>query len=740
MEPDLIKNDLLLFSAKVCLPGNNSFKTLFYTRIESNEIEQLTIYPEFIESIDNGKKIQIRNRFGVFRTDESFSKFDVVKGLPSFVENSPIQSGKLNGMATSPDGSYFVFFNPTSYGYGQLILFDLKKNSKVIISSGVKQSIENFPAIWSPDSRFFVYESHGVIYYYSIDQYKGNRVLEEGLRAVTQGRIECVTWGLDTSLLFIKDRSLYKIRSSEFFTQALYSGIISIGTMIGTIPFSFDPNFDFYRISPDGKKMLFCKDGRNLFLYILDPDDYGQPSLVSSLPYLFLQGDTRIQEIIWPKSDQITVFTQTLKNGDRIAGAYRIDVSDSTTDTRLSQVFKELDVKDAHTLVPSPDMSMIAIVNENEIIIRDYFNWSKKTNLPAKNILNVLWLDSSRLIIAGRETIELKSLDGKSGRILCLSQVETATWSSSSEDTIVAKIAEKNFERKDGIWKIADTWRGRTTMTSSDNYRIYLDSFSSGSYQNMIMIRSVKGLGTKPLVIPPIKIYQPFPEKEEISDKSIFEHGSRIRRREVAIVFNCYDTVEGLSNVLNTLADYKIITTFFVNGEFIRRAPGATRLISESGHEVGNMFFTTFDPTDARFRVDENFIKNGLAKTEDEYYSATEKELSLLWHTPFYTINTAILEASAAMNYIYIGRDVDPLDWVSVLEGKSIPGSYFSANDLIERIMSLKKPGSIIPVRIGIPQGGRDDYLFMNLDLLINSLMDEGYEIVPISTLIEHAK
>jgi hypothetical protein len=65
---------------------------------------------------------------------------------------------------------------------------------------------------------------------------------------------------------------------------------------------------------------------------------------------------------------------------------------------------------------------------------------------------------------------------------------------------------------------------------------------------------------------------------------------------------------------------------------------------------------------------------------------------------------------------------------------------YLPAGRLIERVVAEKKPGSIVPIRVGIPRGGREDYLFQKLDLLIDALLKKGYRIVPVTTLIEHVQ
>ncbi len=91
------------------------------------------------------------------------------------------------------------------------------------------------------------------------------------------------------------------------------------------------------------------------------------------------------------------------------------------------------------------------------------------------------------------------------------------------------------------------------------------------------------------------------------------------------------------------------------------------------------------------------------------------------------------------MNYTYVGRDLDSYDWVAATESNQARGIYMRAADLVERIVAQKKPGSIIPLQVGAGEGRRDDYLFQKLDILINELVRRGYDIVPVSTLIEHA-
>jgi peptidoglycan/xylan/chitin deacetylase (PgdA/CDA1 family) len=256
----------------------------------------------------------------------------------------------------------------------------------------------------------------------------------------------------------------------------------------------------------------------------------------------------------------------------------------------------------------------------------------------------------------------------------------------------------------------------------------------------MLMVRDARGFGTTPLFPAETAVYEPFPAADQPVDFTNFTHGSRIRRREVSLVFNAVDSAEGLTSILNALSAYRLRATFFVNGEFIRRYPDTVREIAESGHEVGSLFYAYFNMTDSRFTVDSDFVKAGLARNEDDYFGASGRELSLLWHAPYYIVNSEIIAAGASMNYAYVGRDLDSYDWVADSESNRARGISLPAADLVERIIAQKQPGSIIPLQVGVGEGSREDYLFQKLDLLVNELAKRGYAIVPVSTLMEHAR
>lgn len=750
---DLGRDDSLLFSTRTDLPGNGSFDTLFASDLNGGGTAQLTVFPEQIALVEGGSRLQVQNRFGLFRSDRSLAGLAPVAGYPAFARGSSVRQGRLVPCAASPDGAYVLSAQPSSPAYARLVLFDVAKGVESVVASKVGYSIESLPARWSPDSRNFVYSKDNSIYYYSVDQLSGSRVLDEEYRRIGVGRIQCARWAVDGSLFYLKDNALFRILPAEFFTQALYRGVAGMGVLAGKTPFPFDPNFDDFWVSRDGSRIILSKGGRNLFLIYLDPDDFGSDPRVTALPYLFLQGDTVVRDVLWPAGGMVTVFTGSLRDGARTSGAYRLAAPPDPALIGLAPAVQTLDVQGALELVLSPDESKVAVVTGSGLSLRSYVDWSLKSQIKAPGALHALWLSEDRVVVAGSSLIETVIVSTGQRNMVALAQAEKYGRSDDGNfyvqaggvpyrrpamaGDVLAKAAASSAATSG--WIPSASFQAAPPSTSSPAYRVYLDALAAGAYRNNLMVRSVKALGTRPLFPPPAMAYAPFPDRDDPRDGASFDHGSRIRRRELSIVFDAIGSAEGLVGVLSTLKDYGITSTFFVNGEFVRQSPGAARLLAGSGNEIGSMFFTAVDPTDARFKIDAEYVRRGLARAEDEWFATTGKELSLLWHTPYYSVSSDILAAGASMNYSFVGRDIDPLDWVTRADAARLPGAYLDAHRIVEKVVAAAKPGSIIPIRLGITDGGRDDYLFRELALLIDNLVASGYQVVPVSTLIEHA-
>ena len=732
---DLKEPGILLFRAEADSPLFGSYGTLLRADLSEKRMHQLTFFPENLTYLRETGQLQIQNRFGVFRTDKTLSSMAPVASFPSFVRGAEIREGKIINSSGSPDGNYLIYVKPVSPAYGNLILFDVRQELEVVIAERIALSFTVPGALWSADSQFFVYSKEGSLYYFSMVQYREKRVLAEDFRLIGKGRLENVRWSGDGRLYFLSGSLVYQILSAEFFTRSLYSELLRVGRIIGKIPFDFDPNFDRFWVSPDGKKILLDKGGRNIFLYYLSEDDYSSTATETPLPYLFLPRNTRVRDVLWTRNDSITLLTGGIIQGSDSTSLVRLNLSEK----QAPLYFRKTSDAGVRGIVLSNDESRIALFTRTGVTIKKSGTWETEKVFTHPEPITGVWTSHETLIIAGRHYIEEVSLIGGAAKLITLSQPGVYGFTTEREE-IGVRTASGNYLFDGQGWKKTENLSFRLPNLASSKFRVYLERTSSYSYKNMVMVRQVEGLGTNSLFPYPHKRYEPFPPKEEPYDLLHFAHGSRIRARDVSLVFNAIDSVEGLTYILSTLAEYGLRCTFFINGEFMRRNPEAVKEIAESGHEVGSLFYVYFDMTDARFRVNKDFVKKGLARNEDDYFAITGRELSLIWHAPYYVINTDILEASGEMNYVYIGRDVDPLDWVTLSDRLGSTGLYFKSADMVERILNLKKPGSIIPIRVGQPQGTREDYLFLNLDILINSLIESGYNIIPVTELLEKAR
>ena len=747
---DLNASGELLFSAETRVPGLGSHTTLLLADIPGARMQQLSVFPERLVRL--GDRVQVQNRFGVFRTDpEEAAGFAPVRAFPAFVTGNDIATGKTVAVGASPDGRYLTYLVATSPGYGELLLHDIEEDARTVVSRRVEMSLDQAPLRWSGDSRFFVYSKGNELYYFSLDQFRSGRSLSEQLRRIGPGTVESVYWGSDSALYYARGSLVYRVLGTEFFTRSLYQDLLGIGSLVGKLPAPFDPNFDRFWVSPDGEKLLLSKDGRNIQVLFMQTDDYASTGETLSLPYLYLPRNTRVRTVLWSPSDRVTLLTGSILHGEQQTRVYRIDLTDEEARSR----FVATDDAEVLGIALAPDATRALVWTETGVSVRSYNSWEESAAIPHPGLIHAEWENSEGLVLAGHHTIErvtLHSGGDHERELLALSSVAGYGYAPET-GAVRAENAAGAFELGENGWaRLADADRApedalpvADASVAGENYRVYLENLSRGSYANMVMVRNIESFGTSPLFPRPRQQFEAFPSRDEPVDLTNFSHGSRIRRREVSLVFNAIDSVAGLTEILNTLAEYELQATFFLNGDFIRRHPGAVREIAASGHEVGSLFYTYFDMAGGRFQITSDFIKQGLARNEDEYFEVTGEELSLLWHAPYYFTSPTIIAASREMNYAYIGRDVDSRDWVPRRDETGFSRLYTPTSDIIENVIEDKQPGSIIAMTVGKPgdgrpDGGRDDYLFQRLDVLINELIERGYGIVPVSTLMDNAR
>jgi peptidoglycan/xylan/chitin deacetylase (PgdA/CDA1 family) len=271
-------------------------------------------------------------------------------------------------------------------------------------------------------------------------------------------------------------------------------------------------------------------------------------------------------------------------------------------------------------------------------------------------------------------------------------------------------------------WTIVNNAQLRVISLSSERFRVFLEPQNHSGFQNNLMVRNLQSFVTSPLITPSVN---------EVTRNAV--SGQRL---QIALCFDLYDDATGLVQVLSVLRRFNIRATFFLNGEFIRRNPQAALAIADAGHETASMFYAPIDLSDARYRITPAFITQGLARNEDEFFRATGRELSAIWHPPFYRSSALINAAAAAAGYFTIERTIDPGDWLSREDSLRLNMRLVPPSEMIEQIKQRIHTGGVIPIRLGLLPGGRNEYLFEYIEVLIDALIRSGYEIVPVSSVI----
>lgn len=758
---DLSSDNRLLFQGEVSAPHYGEYRALFGAVLTSSVgdsgIRHLSFFPERLEYLSEADELQIQNRFGVFRSRFDEPQFRPVERFPSFLSDTgALSPGKQAPISASPDGRFLLYYAEERDAYADLHLYDMVNENVTEIALGIDRRLDAAPVAWSPRSDFFVYEKHGELYYFAIEQHLTDQLPDEQLRHLGPGSMRNMSWSPDGRLYYIRGAIIYELYDVEFFLRGLYSPALDPGRVAGRLPSSFDASFDRFWVSPNATSLLFEQDGRNLTLVRLGMDEHmDQPA---TLPYLLLPRGADITRVLWGENEIATILVRMANSNDTVV--YRLNLRTSIS----GATFRRMPDAGVRDISPSPSGRRVALLYRDRVQVKDYERWSDLNEFDHREPLHVRFRTENELIIGGRYLLETRLLENDGRRFLGFAQIEQygfapsdarqasgARQASDNQSDPVETVrlssgdAVRGYDFTNNSLHEAPGMDAREAQVSSAEFRVYLQSQAGGPHQNTVMVRDIAAFGTSRLVPAPERRYVEFPSEDDRVDFDHFRHGSRLRAREISLVFNATDSARGLPSILRTLQTYDIRATFFVNGEFIRRYPDAVREIAEAGHEVGSMFHYHIDFSDARFGIDRDFIRRGLASNEDEYFAATGGELSLIWHAPYYLVNREIVEAGKALNYTYVGRDVDSLDWVPKRSPAGISRLYQPSAELLNRVVESVLPGSIVALSVGkpgdgMPDGGRDDYLFDRLDVLLNSLMYRGYRVVPVSTLMERAR
>jgi len=711
---NLSSDDRLLFRAEF-----EGQKALHLARINDLFIQQLTAFPERLQLVDGGRTILALSKFGAVRIPVEGGLPSALPWLPSFASGNIPLKGRTEEFAASSDGRWVIFIEPTSPAYGDLFLVDITSGVKWKISERIELPSQDFPARWSPDSRLFVYSKNNSIYYFPIIS-DLTVIADERFRQIGPGGITAVLWGGQGEFFYFVGNILYRVINPELFTRTIYGDFLSIGDVVASIPFDFEPGFDRYWIAPDSKSILINKRGKSIFLFQLGENQYSN----SVLPHIMIPQGAGSVNVLWAETGQLTIVSSL----QRETIAWRFETGGNSITTLSSA-----NVPAFSNGAISPDGTKAVFWGEGGFELWNFTTWQLMQRLGSEQVFSCAWINNSQFIAGSEKFIEEITISANAypRRRVCLSGTVDQFGFEENTQRILARIGTEWFASDSGgPWIPVTSPVMRNASVVSDRYRVYLENQSSGHFKNIPMIRNTSTFGTVSLV-------------SRHSASGAYSSGAYAsgaytqgRQTRIALYFDLYDDDTGLSCVLSALRRFNIKATFFMNGDFIRRNPNAAAAIVEEGHEAASLFYAPIDLSDARYIVNNDFIALGLARNEDEFFRATGRELSLLWHPPFYRSSAQINSIARTSGYITITRDIDPGDWLSRDDSLRLNIRQQSAPEIIEFITGRKENGAVIPVRLGLLQGGRDEYLYQRIDVLLDALIRSGCEIVPVSAVV----
>ena len=703
---DLNKNDEVLFSLSQNMPGTNSYSSLFYSKLKNgaskDSPELLTCFPEQLELLEEGTVLQIRNRYGTGRYNtktDSFEWYEKNDGIP-------VNSLPVSPYSISSDGKWLVKIEKYSLSTGSLVIQNVQTGKTAVLCESVRQSYNTLPVKWSPDGTILIYEKEGSLYFCNPEAVLRKVEMDEKYRKIGRGTINAVNWSSEKSLIYIDDYLVYQINSKELYTLGLYSGIIGQGKAIGRLPSQFNSASDRFSVNSSAKSFVIVQNNR-LFTYLKLQNqkhscDY--MDVIYSRPYTDSTASLIDYFVFWDSSDQPVLWLEKLPyDGSKEKGAvYKLG-------TKTTQV---LEIEDSGKPFISPDGTKVAFYAGAAIYVYDINNWQRVADLLGEKIASAIWVNRNVLYVGGEKTVRKWNLLSNTNEVIMLSSAVAGYWEG-NEDTIVADTGSASYYKYNAekqTWKKTSVATAQS-KTQNGRYRIFTGTTPNNLYENALYVRTLsKKAVTKALY-----------------EESVTKVASP---KKVALIFDAYDNADGLSEILSVLRKYNVPGTFFINGEFIRRYPSETNQIVLNGYQTASMFFSQTDLVNNPFVVDEEFIRRGLARNEDEFYNCTGTELSLYWHGPYYSVNNDIIKYAKAAGYETV-VSYSRLNDSELLDKDTKPEQIIQ--DYCNTLSKIG--GGVVPVSVGFAQGSRTEPLYNYLDLLICALLDSGFEFVELQGL-----
>lgn len=175
---------------------------------------------------------------------------------------------------------------------------------------------------------------------------------------------------------------------------------------------------------------------------------------------------------------------------------------------------------------------------------------------------------------------------------------------------------------------------------------------------------------------------------------------------------------EQTDDLLDTLNEYEVKTTFFLVGDWVKKYPGSVKKIAENGHDIGN-----HSSTHAHMpALSADKMKAEITDCNEKVKKLTGKAPTL-FRPPYGDYDNNVVNTVKSLNMYCVQWNIDSLDWKDP-----------SVEQIVKNCTDKLCPGSIILLHNGAANTPAA------LPKIIEAIKDKGYKIVPISKLIPKGK
>ena len=188
--------------------------------------------------------------------------------------------------------------------------------------------------------------------------------------------------------------------------------------------------------------------------------------------------------------------------------------------------------------------------------------------------------------------------------------------------------------------------------------------------------------------------------------------------KKIALTFDDGPHPKKTQEIIKVLEKYGVKATFFVVGVNVKNYPRAMQALVDSGYEIGNHTYSHKLLKNA----DKARIKDEIEKTEIEIIKNGSEKTKLI-RPPCGEYNENLIDISLENDYKIVLWNIDTRDW-----------AHTKKNDIAKNVLSKIKGGDIILFHDYI--SGKNDTVEA-LELIIPSLLEQGYEFVSVSELLQ---